>query len=92
MALLKQNFQFRILGEQTTLPETTTKFSVINGADQKIRIVYGQVGEEETLTHKIVLANGQSFSLEASDGNILDKVTIEADGEEPIFIAYVVYE
>ena len=89
---LKQNFQFRFLGESTTLPNTITKFSVLNASEQKIRILYGEVSEEEIVTRKIVLADGQSFSLEASDGNILDKVIIEADGEEPIFTAYVVYE
>jgi len=89
---LKQNFQFRTLFESTTLPNTITKFSVLNASEQKIRILYGEVSEEEILTRKIVLADGQSFSLEASDGNILDKVIIEADGEEPLFVAYVVYE
>ena len=89
---LKQNFQFRFLGESTTLPNNITKFSVLNASEQKIRILYGEVSEEEIVTRKIVLADGQSFSLEASDGNILDKVIIEADGEEPIFTAYVVYE
>ena len=89
---LKQNFQFRLVGESTTLPNTITKFSVLNASETKIRILYGEVAEEELLTRKIVLADGQSFSLEASDGNILDKVIIEADGEEPIFVAYVVYE
>ena len=89
---LKQNFQFRFLGESTTLPNNITKFSVLNASEQKIRILYGEVSEEEIVTRKIVLADGQSFSLEASDGNILDKVIIEADGEEPLFTAYVVYE
>ncbi len=89
---LKQNFQFRLVGESTTLPNTITKFSVLNASETKIRILYGEVAEEELLTRKIVLADGQSFSLEASDGNILDKVIIEADAEEPTFTAYVVYE
>ena len=89
---LKQNFQFRFIGESTTLPNTITKFSVLNASETKIKIVYGDVGEEELLTRKIVLADGQSFSLEASDGNVLDKVEISSDGEEPLFLAYVVYE
>ena len=89
---LKQNFQFRLLGESTSLPSNITKFSVLNASETKIKIVYGEQGEEEIATRKIVLTDGQSFSLEASDGNILDKVEISADGEEPLFSAYVVYE